>query len=212
MKKIAIYGAGGFGKEVAFLINDINQMKPQYDFVGYFDDEKTKGDTINLFPILGGIKELNSYDSELALVIAISDPTTKRRIVESVENDCVIFPSIVHPSALIGPNEVTSIGMGCIICAGTIITVNIEIKDFVLINYSCTVGHDTIIESYCSLMPTASISGDVRIGEDVYIGTGAKIINQLEIGKRTIVGAGAVVINSLPSNCTAVGVPAKVIK
>ena len=90
MKKIAIYGAGGFGKEVAFLINDINQMKPQYDFVGYFDDEKTKGDTINLFPILGGIKELNSYDSELALVIAISDPTTKRRIVESVENDCVI--------------------------------------------------------------------------------------------------------------------------
>ena len=46
----------------------------------------------------------------------------------------------------------------------------------------------------------------------MYVGTGAKIINQLSIGENTIVGAGAVVVKSLPANCTAVGVPANVIK
>ena len=61
-------------------------------------------------------------------------------------------------------------------------------------------------------MPTVNISGEVTIGEGVYVGTGAKIINQLEIGKNTIVGAGAVVAKSLPADCTAVGVPAKPIK
>ena len=61
-------------------------------------------------------------------------------------------------------------------------------------------------------MPTVNISGEVLIKESVYVGTGAKIINQLEIGQNTIVGAGAVVAKSLPDNCTAVGIPAKPIK
>ena len=61
-------------------------------------------------------------------------------------------------------------------------------------------------------MPTVNISGEVNIGEEVYVGTGAKIINQLEIGENTIVGAGAVVAKTLPANCTAVGIPAKPIK
>lgn len=76
----------------------------------------------------------------------------------------------------------------------------------------CTVGHDTLIENYSSFMPSVNISGEVHIQEGVYIGTGAKIINQLEIGQYTIVGAGAVVSKSLPEHCTAVGIPAKPIK
>lgn len=61
-------------------------------------------------------------------------------------------------------------------------------------------------------MPSVNISGEVTIGQGVYVGTGAKIINQLEIGDYTIVGAGAVVAKSLPAKCTVVGVPARVIK
>jgi acetyltransferase-like isoleucine patch superfamily enzyme len=74
---------------------------------------------------------------------------------------------------------------------------------------SCTVGHDTIIEDYSSFMPSVNISGEVKIGNSVFVGTGSKIINQVEIGKFTIIGAGAVVTRSIPANCTAVGVPAK---
>lgn len=63
-------------------------------------------------------------------------------------------------------------------------------------------------------MPSVNISGEVTIGEGVYVGTGAKIINQLEIGEYAIVGvgAGAVVCQTLPAHCTAVVVPAKVMK
>ncbi len=58
MKKIAIYGAGGFGREVAFLIDDINKVNLQYEFIGYFDDGKEKGEIANSFPVLGGRKNL----------------------------------------------------------------------------------------------------------------------------------------------------------
>ncbi len=212
MKKIAIYGAGGFGREVEFLIQDINKMTPQYEFIGYFDDGKTKGEIINSYPILGGIEELNAFEEELCLAIAIANPPTKRKIIENIVNNKVSFPSLIHPSVLIGKKEVTSIGEGCIICAGVMITVNIELKNFIILNLACTVGHDTIIEDYCSFMPTVNISGEVKIGKEVYVGTGVKIINQVEIGEKTIVGAGAVVTTSLPANCTAVGIPAKAIK
>lgn len=212
MEKIAIYGAGGFGREVAFLINDINKANPLYELIGYFDDDKVKGEIINSFPVLGGMKELNSYNSKIAIVIAVGHPQTKRKIVESIDNKNITFPTVIHPSVLRGPREFTTIGEGCIICAGVIITVNIDIRDFVILNLSCTVGHDTLIESYCSVMPTVNISGGVKVRSEVYLGAGAVITNQLDIGKGTIVGAGAVVTKSLPENCTAVGAPAKPIK
>ena len=61
-------------------------------------------------------------------------------------------------------------------------------------------------------MPTVNISGEVLIGEGVYDGTGAKIINQLEVGEHIVVGGGAIVAKSLSANGTAVGIPAKPIK
>ncbi|MGI6341514.1 MAG: acetyltransferase [Bacteroidales bacterium] len=212
MKKIAIYGAGGFGREVEFLIQSINENKPQYEFIGYFDDVKYKGDIINSFPILGGMNELNNYQDELCLAVAVGDPVTKKKIITNIVNKKISYPTLIHPNVVIGNKDVVSIGEGCIICAGVMITVNIEIKDFVILNLGCTVGHDVVIGNYSSFMPSVNISGEVIIEDEVYVGTGAKIINQLEIGRGTIVGAGAVVAKSLPANCTAVGIPAKPIK
>ena len=37
MKDIAIYGAGGFGKEVACLIKRINEQEPTWNLIGFFD-------------------------------------------------------------------------------------------------------------------------------------------------------------------------------
>ncbi|MFA5849801.1 MAG: acetyltransferase [Bacteroidales bacterium] len=212
MKKIAIFGAGGFGREVHSLIQQLNLHKQQYDFIGYFDDGIDKGTTLNDFPVLGGLSDLNKWNENLLLVIAIGNPIVKRKIIDNITNINISYPTIIHPNVFIGDMKFNSIGKGCIICAGVIITVNINIGNFVILNLSCTVGHDTNIGDYCSFMPTVNISGEVNIGKDVYIGTGAKIINQLAIGDGAIVGAGAVVAKSLPSNCTAVGVPARVIK
>lgn len=210
MKKIAIIGAGGFGREVKMLIDQINQQKKKYDIIGFFDD-KEYTENINGLPYLGKLSEIDNVDFPLSLVISIADPKTKKKIYNTLKNGNIDFPNLIHPSVLIGEDDV-ELGIGNIICAGTIITVNIKIEDFVILNLSCTVGHDTTIKSYSSFMPSVNISGEVVIHEGVYVGTGAKIINLLEIGEYTIVGAGAVVSKTLPAKCTAVGIPAKPIK
>ena len=211
MKDIVIIGAGGFGREVKTIIDTLNKNHKVYNFLGYYDDGIEKGKIINGFPVLGTLEELNRLKTNLSVVLGIGDPIVKSKIVASLSNNLLNFPTLIHPSVLISDDEVT-IGHGCVICAGTIITCNIKIGNFVTLNLMCTVGHDTTINDFSAFMPSVNISGEVLIDEKVYVGTGAKIINQLTIGKNTIVGAGAVVSRSLPENCTAVGIPAKPIK
>ena len=210
-KKIAIFGAGGFGREVKWLIDEINAVKPQWDFVGYYDDDFSHVTKIDPAYFLGGTKELNEQKDPLHIVFAIGNPLVKRKIIKNIQNPALAFPVLIHPNVCMG-RESVQIGDGSIICAGNILTVDINIGKHVILNLSCTVGHDTIIGDYSSFMPTVNISGEVTMGECVYGGTGAKIINLVEIGEETIIGAGAVVAKSLPAKCTAVGIPAKPVK
>lgn len=211
MKKIAIFGAGGFGREVKTIIDAINKINPTYEFIGYYDDSIAKDTMVNNHLVLGAIDELNQLSEDLCLAIAVGDPATKRKIITQISSEKITYPNIIHPSVQISEDYV-DLGKGNIICGGTIITCNIQIKDFVILNLMCTVGHDSSIDSYASFMPSVNISGEAVIKEGVYVGTGAKIINQIEIGEYTIIGAGAVVAKSLPAYCTAVGIPAKPIK
>ena len=212
MKDIAIFGVGGFGREVLALIKDINKVEPTWNIVGFFDDGYEKGIMVNGYPNLGKTEDLNKWPTPISLAVSIGSPVIKKEILGKITNPLVDYPTLIHPSVWIGDKEFVEIGKGCIICAGVMITTNIHIKDFVILNLQCTVGHDTIINNHASFMPSVNISGEVNIGEGVYVGTGAKIINQLVIGEYTIVGAGAVVAKTLPAHCTAVGVPAKPIK
>ncbi len=209
MKDLAIFGAGGFGREVLSLVNGMHEG---YRVVGFFDDGWKKGDVVHGLPILGGIGDLNAWQNELCLAVALGSPETKRKVVEGIDNPGISFPALIHPSVIIGDRDSVEIGSGCIICAGTIITTDVRIGEFVILNLQCTVGHDAVIGDYSSFMPSCNISGEVTIGEGVYCGTGVKIINRTEIGEHSIVGAGAVVTKPVPPYCTAVGIPAKPIK
>lgn len=210
--KIAILGTGGFAREIATLIQDINNTDSKYELVGFVDNSIEKGTLINGYPVIGNDEEINQTNEPIGLVLAFGEPKIKMKVRSKFTNPLVSFPTIIHPSAIVGDRKLVEIGDGCIICASVIITTNIKIKDFVTLNLQCTVGHDTIIDSYSSFMPSCNISGEVHIGEGVYCGTGVKIINQTDIGEHSIIGAGAVVAKSIPAYCTAVGVPAKPIK
>lgn len=212
MKKIVIIGAGGFGREVKTIVDAINKVQKVYDFLGYYDDGIEKGSVINNFPVLGNLQDLKDFREEIFVLIGIANPIVKSKIATSlVSNKNIFFPTIIHPSVQVSEDGVL-ISQGCIICAGTIMTTNIKIGSFVALCSMCTVGHDTVIDDFSSFMPSVNISGEVHIYEKVYVGTGAKIVNQLTIGTESIVGAGAVVSKSLPNYCTAVGVPARPIK
>jgi len=211
MEKIVIIGAGGFGREVKMLIDQINEQKKTYLIEGFYDDNSKLKNQINGLPLLGTVEDLSRREDNISVAMGIGIPKIKEEVFQKLSLKKFNFPTLIHPNVFIGKDEVT-LGKGCVICANNIITCNIAIGDFVTLNLSCTTGHDTKINSFASFMPSVNISGEVIIGKAVYVGTGAKIINQLQIGENTIVGAGAVVAKSLPANCTAVGMPAKPIK
>lgn len=208
MKKIAIYGFGGFGREIEMLINQINDHKKEWEIIGYFDDDSNKKSS----KIIGNIDLLNNYDEQINVVLAIGNSNIRERIYNKITNKNVIYPTLIHPSVKIKKYQNVSISEGCLICANTIITTDITINKFAVINICCTIGHDAIIGNFCSFMPSVNISGETIINDSVYMGTNSVIINDKTIGKNSIIGAGAVVVNNIPENSLAVGTPAKVIK
>jgi sugar O-acyltransferase (sialic acid O-acetyltransferase NeuD family) len=212
IKDIAIFGAGGFGLEVAMLIEQINAIEPQWKLIGFFDDADGLEPEINGYPLLGNLSTLNRWDEDLCVAFGLGISKTRQQVVDKIANSRVVYPTLTHPSVIMGNPEYVEIGEGGIICAGTIITTNIRIGRHVVLNLACTVGHETEIGDFCSFMPTCNISGEVKIGKATYWGTGAKIINNITVGENAIIGAGAVVTSDIPSNVTAVGVPAKIIK
>ncbi len=211
MKKIAVYGAGGLGREIKMLIDQINEHTPSYQFVGFFDDGKEKGSIVNGYPVLGGRDELNAWPDQLGVIYAMGYPEIKKRLLNYLNNDKIFFPTLISPNAYIGKDDV-EIGEGTVIFAGCSVTVNIRIGKHVTVSVLTTIGHDTVIEDLVSFMPGVNVSGEILIREGVYVGTNASIIHGLQVGEYTIIGAGAAVNRSLPAFCTAVGVPAKPIK
>lgn len=78
------------------------------------------------------------------------------------------------------------------------------------------IAHDAKFGYNCTILQQVTIAyGDndtaATIGNNCLIGTGAKIIGGVTIGDNVRIGANAVVVNDIPSNCTAVGVPARII-
>ena len=95
----------------------------------------------------------------------------------------------------------------------TILDTNeVHIGNHVIINLDVTIGHDTVIENFCTLAPGVHISGRNKIGAGANIGTGAVTIQGISIGRWSVIGAGAVVVGDIPDKVVAVGVPAKAIK
>jgi len=209
MKDIVIIGAGGFGREVAWLIECINKVTNEWNIVGFVDDnESIQGTVINGYKVIGNIEWLRHQ--EFYVVNAIGDPITKKKVMERIKDSKNNYPVLIHPNVICS-NKV-KIGEGTIICAGNIITVNIEIGKHVTINLDCTIGHDSILGDYTTVFPSVNISGFVKTEECVSIGTKSAIIQGVTVGKNSVIGAGAVVVKDLPANCTAVGIPAKPIK
>ncbi len=209
MKDIIIIGAGGFGREVAWLIEDINKINHEWNVVGFVDDnESIQGIEINGYKVVGNIEWLKGQ--KYNVVNAIGDPIIKKKVMDTLKESENKYPILIHPSVIY--SELVNIGEGSIICAGSIITVNIEIGKQVIINLDSTIGHDAIIGDYNTILPSVNISGFVKSEECVSVGTGSAIIQGVKIGKNTVIGAGAVVVKDLPANCTAVGAPAKPIK
>ena len=210
MKNIVLIGAGGVGREVSLIIQQINELEQTWNLLGFIDDNTDNwGKVINGYSVIGGIDSLEFLSNDTYIVIAIANYKVKKNIVNKINNKFK-FATIVHPKVWI--HDYMTVGEGTIIYEGAILTANIEIGNHVIISPKCGVGHDSIIKDYVSLLWKVNVSGNDLIEEGVMMGSGSTVIQGKKIGKGSIIGAGAVVVNDIESFSTAVGVPAKVIK
>ena len=102
----------------------------------------------------------------------------------------------IHPAATIGRRFFIDHGTGVVIGETTVI------------------GDDVTLYQGVTLGGTGKDTGKRHptIGNGVMVGSGAKVLGPFTVGDNSVIAAGAVVLNEIPPNCTAVGVPAKVVK
>jgi len=208
MKEIVIFGAGGLGKEVLELINQINGVRPVWYVVGFFDDSVIPGTVINGISVLGGFESLlKSNFTNVA--VAVGNPETRANLIGILRGKKTI-PNLIHPTASV-PKDNISIGYGTIIAANVFLSVNVKMGDGILLNVGCSIGHDVVIGDFCTINPGCRISGSVRLGDCVFAGVGSILNNNISIVNNVKIGAGAVVIKSVEKKSTVFGNPARVV-
>lgn len=208
MKDIAIYGAGGFGREVACLIKRINEQKPTWNLIGFFDDGKDIGVENEYGRVLGGINELNAWEKKIDIVMSIGSPKVLKKIVDNITNPNVAFPNVIAPDVIFLDKDNMTIGKGNLICTGCLISCNTHIGNFNCLNDYVSIGHDTVIGDYNAFMTASRISGIVTIGQFNYFGVNCSVLQGLKIGDDVTVGAGSALMRRTKDGYTFVGVPA----
>jgi sugar O-acyltransferase (sialic acid O-acetyltransferase NeuD family) len=211
MKRIAIIGAGGFARELAWMLEDIaatSQETSRYAMAGFLVSDASRTGPHDS-PVLGDFSWLESNHVD-ALAMGIGTPAVRLELAEKLKERFphIAWPALVHPSVK-WQRRTMQVGEGVIICAGSIATVNVQFEPFCMVNLSCTIGHEVVIGGGCVLNPTVNLSGGVELGSGVLVGTGAQILQYVKIGNGATVGAGAVVNKDVNAKTTVVGIPAK---
>ncbi|EXX84836.1 serine acetyltransferase [Paenibacillus darwinianus] len=102
----------------------------------------------------------------------------------------------IHPGATIGNRFFIDHGMG------------------VVIGETCEIGDDVVIYQGVTLGGTGKEKGKRHptIGNNVVIGSGAKVLGSFKVGDNSSIGANSVVVREVPANSTVVGIPGKIVK
>lgn len=205
MKKIIIVGAGGLGRMIYSWLPDF--LDGCSEPMGFISDRLDMLEGYNYdVPIISTIEEYQPEDDHV-LVMAIADPKAKLTVAEVLEKRGANFLSLIHPTAIIGKNVI--LGKGCIICPRAVLTCDISIGDFVMLNIGVTIGHDAVIDHGCTINSHSDVTGNVQLGRGVFLGSHAVITPNMRVRDFATIGAGSVVVRQVKSRTTVFGIPAK---
>jgi sugar O-acyltransferase (sialic acid O-acetyltransferase NeuD family) len=202
--KVVIWGCGGMGREVNYLCELL-----KLEVVGFLDERPDmRGQLVDGKPVLGDLSDIMELRNEVKVVCAgVGSPELKRRFVQKTKDCGFSFAeTLVHPSVQL--SRYVHLAPGSVICAGTIITINVHIGQFVIVNSSVTLAHDVRIADYVTISPGVNISGNVTVEEGAFIGTGSAVREKITIGPWSVIGGGAFVKDHVPGGVLYAGVPA----
>ena len=206
MKDIIIVGASGYGREVLRIIENINEVTPTWNVLGFLDDNPNALDGVECeYKIIGLIKDWQPKPDQW-LACALAFPAVKKKVVEMLKDRGAEFATIIHPNAVVNPR--------CTIGEGTVITNSCSISDNAHVGVFCTilgsgVAHDARVGDYSTLSGRCQLNGHVEVGGMVYMGCGVLVAPSIKIGDGATVGIGSVVISKVKAGTKVFGNPAK---
>jgi len=207
ISSISIIGAGGFGREVKQLIDEINLHQEVWKVIGFYDNSYEFGTIINGVPVLGGIEDALKSQCK-NLVLAIGNPSSLKDLSNKFIDHGKSFPNIIHPLSSLGCNDTNKIGTGNIFTYGFHMTTNIKIENFNIFNTRVTLGHDVCIGSFNVFLPNVQISGNVLIGDQNIFGMNSSVLQKKFIGSKNRIGAHSFLATNLGSEMSVFGNPA----
>ena len=213
----AIYGAGGYAREVMPLLRDyVNTISQNNNnkFI-FIDDFVTEEEMINSSLVLNFEKLIEEYNgSNIKCCVAIADKKVREKVTQKcIDNDIEII-SVISPNAVV--MDEVNIGAGSVLSSFVTVTSNVSIGKSFHANIYSYVAHDCLIGNFVTFAPSVKCNGNVHIKDGVFVGTGAIIYpgtkdNPIVIGKNSKVAAGAIVTKSVPDYVTVIGNPAKLL-
>jgi sugar O-acyltransferase (sialic acid O-acetyltransferase NeuD family) len=198
---VAIFGTGGFAREVACVLHDLGRGDRIAAF--YEPDERFAERELLGVPV----RPRSAFDpSKHHAVVGIGNPTIRQKVVGELPTETV-FETLIHPTAVI--SQWVHVGAGSVICAGCVLTCQISIGKHCHINLNSTVGHDCTIGDFCTVAPGANISGNCEFGSRVDVGTQVSFRQNVSVCNDAVIGMGAVVVKDIVVPGTYVGIPAQ---
>ena len=191
MKNIVIIGAGDLGKEVVWLVEDINKREPTYVILGFLDDDMEKhGGEFYGYKVLGSISELESICARMhsSAVIAIQNGSIRKKIVEG-HSSFSNWESIIHPTAVIA--STSPVGDGSVVFPQVTLSVDTKLGNFNLYYIHSTICNDCKIGDYVSVMSGASVSERAEVGNECFLAAGSCVYPHKKLGNRVEVGVEA---------------------
>ena len=205
---LALYGAGGFGKETFDMVSI--HMKDKWEEVIFIDDVKPVSEFhgTRVLPYKQFMEIYSPQNAEI--VITQGTPSNKKLIYDRIKADGFIMPKLIHPNAYVADDAI--LDEGVIVFVGTTISSTTRIgKCSAVLTYSL-VGHDTHIGDFCQISAMVLINGNANIGDESFVGGGARIREKISIGNNSIVAMGACVMKDVQDGVLVMGNPARVIK
>lgn len=210
MRDLVIIGCGGFGREVADVVDSINRVNPTWNLIGFIDDTpnpkniervEQRGSTV-----VGSIDRAR-LDARPHYVVGVGDSTTREHLAARAERRNWVPATLVHPTAAVGADVV--LGPGVVVCAHVAVGSDVSIGRHVHLDRAVQVGHDSALGDFVTVHPAAVISGTCDIQPHVELGTNCTLLPGIEIGAGATVGAAACVVRNVAEGQTVKGVPAR---
>ncbi len=199
-KTLAVYCAGGFGKETAYLAQIINRWEKIV-----FVDDVTNERTVNGIKVYR-YEEIERIDGDIEFIVATGEPHDRCALYNKLKDEQKAIATLIHPACGIAPE--CRVGEGCIIWdAG--LSINVLVGNNCVVNTKVTVGHDAVIGDNSVISARAFVGGRTVVGKETYIAPGCLLKDRITIGDGAIVGLGSVVLRGVRPNSIVLGNPAK---